>query len=231
MKRSQWWAVILVTVLCTGTASGCTILRTPYEKQKIAENGGQVKKKNEGQGSDQSSGGENKKESGGKGGGGAEVKQKQKERVESESTKKRNEQLSALQEKTEDQNPHLLYSKTLSSQVSQLEGVEGGTVLFDEEHNAYVAIYSGDKPKRSGEMPKGSNDLLRVKTEGNIPAKLQEQIAKKLRVLDPLVGTVYLTDNPEHAQSFQRYANQIAKGGAGTMNTQALAEHIQDIWK
>ncbi|KEO82152.1 hypothetical protein [Tumebacillus flagellatus] len=244
MKKS-WIALTLSALLVASTTSGCTVLRTPYEKQKIAENGGQVKKKQEGQGSDQASGGEDKKQSGGKGGGGATTQSKEEKKDEKKEEKKEdkkedkvqtlerkpNDPLAILQEKNEEKNPHLLYSQTLSSQISQLEGVVGSTVLLDEEHNAYVAIYTGDKQKYDRDAPKTNNEKMRVKTEGDIPQKQQAAISKKLRQLDPLVGTVYITDNPAHAESFNRYANQIAKGGAGTLNTQALAEHIQDIWK
>jgi hypothetical protein len=241
MNRSRWIALTLTAVLFAGTTSGCTVLRTPYEKAKIAENGGQVKKKQEGQGSDQSSGGEDKKQSGGKGGGngqGDESKQQDETRKKEESQAKTtakprpvNDPLTALQERTDDKNAHLLYSKTMSSEVSQLEGVVSSTILLDEEHNAYVAIYTGDKQKYDRDAPKETNEKLKVKTEGDISPKLQERISKKLRELDPLVGVVHITDNPAHAASFQRYALTITNGGAATLNTQALAEHIEDIWK
>ncbi|MBL0386610.1 YhcN/YlaJ family sporulation lipoprotein [Tumebacillus sp. ITR2] len=236
MKKS-WIALTLAALLVAGTTSGCTVLRTPYEKQKIAENGGQVKKKQEGQGSDQSSGGEDKKQSGGKGESGGDTattqsKQEKKDKAKIESTpRKQNDPLAILQEKNDDKNPHLLYSQTLSSEVSQLEGIVSSTVLLDEEHNAYVAIYTGEKQKYDRDAPKETNEKLRVQTEGDITKKKQESISKSLRKMDPLVNTVYITDNPSHAESFNRYANQISKGGAGSMNTQALAEHIQDIWK
>lgn len=242
MNRSRWLRLTLTAVLVASMTSGCTILRTPYEKAKIAENGGQVKKKQEGQGSDNSSGGENQQQSGGKGRGGgakkaenkkkAEGKKKEKSQASTSSTpRKQNDPLTILQEKTDDKNPHLLYSQTMSTQVSQLEGVVGSTILLDEEHNAYVAIYTGEKQKHDRDAPKESNEKLKIKTEGDIPKKLQERIAKKIRSIDPLVGVVHITDNPSHAESFRRFATAITNGGAAKLNTQALAEHIEDIWK
>ncbi|PWK10246.1 YhcN/YlaJ family sporulation lipoprotein [Tumebacillus permanentifrigoris] len=235
MNRSRWWKLTLTAVLLAGLTSGCTVLRTPYEKAKIAENGGQVKKKQEGEGAGQASGGENKEQSGGKGGG-ADQKDEDKKKTESKANTKatprpKNDPLTILQEKTDDKNPHLMYSQTMSSEVSQLEGIVSSTILLDEEHNAYVAIYTGEKQKYDRDAPKETNEKLKVKTEGDISSKLQGRISKKLRELDPLVDTVYITDNPAHAASFQRYALSITNGGAATMNTQALAEHIEDIWK
>lgn len=133
----------------------------------------------------------------------------------------------------EDKTPHLLYSQTLSTEVAKVEGVVGGIVLLDDHHRAYVAVNSeaGSEKEKEGDKKIRENKKLSVKTEGKVPPPMSEAIAKTLRKADPLVADVNITSDPGHVKSFQRYATQISTGEVSQLNTQALAEHIEDIWK
>ncbi|MFD2171704.1 hypothetical protein [Tumebacillus lipolyticus] len=45
MSRTRWVALALTVALLSGATTACSILRTPYERQKIQEKGGSLKKK------------------------------------------------------------------------------------------------------------------------------------------------------------------------------------------
>ncbi|MGB8956010.1 MAG: hypothetical protein WCC10_11590 [Tumebacillaceae bacterium] len=295
MRLGKMTLLALSLMLVANTLSACNFLRTPYERQKINENGGVAKKKSD-EGADTGGGG---KGEGGKEAGiqekkkkeekekffpnRAETKGEQKERMKGQGVlfivpkklgelkepkkgqgalgiapKKQGEQkdsktqgeqkepkkdeqkdsqkgagLLGIGAKTlVDKTPKLSYEQQLSAAVSQLEGVGGATVLLDDEHRAYVAISSDPNAKRKyDDKPIEENTKYKVKTEGDIPATVQERIAVKLRAMDSQIGLVNITDDPHHADTLQRYAVKAAEGKADDVNAQALADHIQDIWK
>ena len=247
MRLGKCIALALTLLLMSNaTLSACNTLRTPYERQKIAENGGTAKKESD-KGSDAGGGGEGE---GGKGAGGekkgedeAKTQQKQadKEKVSPKRAetkgerreRKKGQGVLYLAPKTlEDQTPKLAYEQKLSSAVSQLAGVGGATVLLDEEHRAYVALSTEPDAKSNDDaLPIEQNPQYNVKTEGDIPKDVQERIAVKLRQLDGQIGLVQITSDPHHADTIERYAQNEAQGANNDMNTQALTEHIQDIWK
>ncbi|ASS76308.1 hypothetical protein CIG75_16045 [Tumebacillus algifaecis] len=66
MRLSKWVALALSIAVSTTSLSACGMLRTPYERQKIQEMGGSVKKKNEAEAAGADSGGGS---AGGEGGG------------------------------------------------------------------------------------------------------------------------------------------------------------------
>jgi hypothetical protein len=136
------------------------------------------------------------------------------------------------EKRLEDKKPHLLFNAFLSKEVSKVEGVDSSIVLIDDELNAFVALNPSDGKKADkGEKPPiQKNEILRVQSEGEIPVPLQEKVAAKVRGLNPLVKTVHITNNPEHVERIQRYAVLMQRGEPVDLHTQALAEHIQDIW-
>lgn len=235
MRASKWLATVLAVLVASSAVSGCTSLRTPYERQKMKEAGGETKKKKEGEGEKKK--GEEEKKSGAAEISGKPEQDKEKKTKEGKAeTKAQREErkkgqgiLYVIPHKLQDTAPKLMYSKSLSEVVSQSEGVANGTVLLDEEHNAYVAISAPNT--KADEITVEENKALNVKTEGEIPKPLQEKVATNLRKADSLVDTVYITNNPRHAEDFNRYAEKAMKDDINDVRSKALAEHIQDIWK
>jgi hypothetical protein len=272
MRAKKGIALGLVLLLAAGSATACTSLRTPYERTKMAENGGAVKKQDEG-GGDKKKGGQG----GGEGGKGsdagassapkedkvgqakaAEAKKKPSQPGRAETVGEKEERLKGQgllylgnqklgieqpgrtkpqeMKKADESKPtegaDLAYHKKMSVEVAKLEGVDSATVLLDTKHNAYVALTAADTeaPKGDDQPAVKSNDKLKVKTEGNVSQSVQEKIAEKLRSMDSEVGTVNITANPNHVKSFQRYTTDLQNGETG-IKTQALSDHIQDIWK
>ncbi|HEU4962774.1 MAG TPA: YhcN/YlaJ family sporulation lipoprotein [Bacilli bacterium] len=297
MRAAKWIALSLSVLFVTNTMTACSVLRTPFERQKIAENGGTAKKKNEAEASSVGGGGGDQE--GSKQGGQAKTaakkdpKQQMADREKAEGSKipdkraseslgqkKEREQGQGLfyvvprmlddtrddayydepqrdlaqenaelrkklaehkkankpgtlatPDKVQDTEYQLAYNQPMTSAVSRLEGVDGGTVLLDANQNAYVAIDGQDALQKYVKAPFEADDRLRVKLEGKVPRPLQEDIASKLRSIDPTIGTVYITTNPEHVKSFHRYASQISRGEVNSLESKALADHIKDIWK
>jgi len=239
MRASKWLAGTLAVFLLSGTMAGCTVMRTPYEQEKMKEMGGAKKPAEEGGGG---GGGEKKQGGGGEGGGGGEMagapdqeKKKKDEKGKEESGggggKKKDEEgkaETAGQDKAKtkdkggkqgraylyatpaDESPRLLFNQQLSNQVSEVEGVASATVLLDEEHKAYVALAAPDS--KTGERSVEENKKLGVTTEGEIPKKTQEKIQKALSKSDPLIEEVYITNDPRHVENFNRYAVRSLKG-------------------
>jgi hypothetical protein len=259
MRYRKLLALGLTLLVMSSQLSACNFLRTPYERQKIAENGGIAKKKEkDGEGAAEGSGGE--KEGEGQKKGEDKKKKEDKEKVDptrAETKGERRERLKGqgilyvmpknvkeegsepgkldksdrLLSKAEEKEPHLLYNKWLSTEVSTLEGVATGTVLLDDHHQAYVGIVTSAAGVRGDEAVQGFDKQQNVKTEGKISKALQAKVASTLRKSDPLIGTVHITSDPEHVQSLQRYAARYEKGATEDLHSQALAEHIEDIWK
>ena len=278
MRLGKMTLLALSMMLVASTLSACNFLRTPYERQKINENGGVAKKASD-EGADHGGGG---KGEGGKEAGiqeqkkkadkekvlpsRAETKGERKERMKGQGVlyiapkklgeqkepkkgqgvldigpKKQGEQKESKQgadvlgigpKTLVDKTPKLSYEQQLSAAVSQLEGVGGATVLLDDEHRAYVAISTDPNAQRKyDDKPIEENTEFKVKIEGDIPVAVQERIADKLRALDRQIGLVNITDDPHHVDTLQRYAVKAAEGKPDDLNAQALAEHIQDIWK
>jgi hypothetical protein len=213
----------LALLLAAGSATACSSLRTPYEREKMAESGGKAKKAKQQTSTPGRAETVGEKEEREKGQGLLYMANRQMAKMESQEEGKPAKVL-------EEDPLHLLYNVEMSSEVAKLEGVESATVLLDDEHNAYVALEGGMKAKSDEKSAVQNNDKLNVKTEGEIPKTLQEKIASKIRDIDPLVKTVHITSDPGHVNSFRRYATQLSKGETVNMNTHALAERIQDIW-
>lgn len=295
MRASKWIALCLAVTVVSGVLPGCSVMRTPYERQKIAEQGGKAKKEQE---PTEAGGGEGQEGGEKKGAGKAsaagkkqdEKTQRMIKREKQESEKMPNPRMSenlgekkerqkgqgllyvvprfvertdetghydepqrerrqvadvpvkrpgvvampevqAVPERGKEKEYRLLYSKAMTSEVSRLEGVEGGTVLLDHKNQAYVAISDRAAVKTYVRAPLKADETLKVKVEGKVPTPLQEKIVKTLRGMDPTVGTVYITSNPEHVESFERYAGQTQEGRVNSLESKALADHIQDIWK
>lgn len=221
MRASKWLAGTLAVFLLSGTLTGCTMLRTPYEQQKMKEEAGKKKPAEEGEG-----GGEKKEAEGGDA---AEMAGKPDEDKAKDKEKSNVTETRELPRAMEEKYPRLLYNQQLSTVVSQVEGVTSATVLLDDEHKAFVSLTAPDV--KAEEMEVEENEKLHVKTEGEIPQKTQEKIAKSLRKSDPLIEEVYITNNPRHVENFNRYATRSLKGDVDDNRSKALAEHIQDIWK
>lgn len=244
MRLGKMMLLALSVVLVSNTLSACNFLRTPYERQKINENGGVAKKASD-EGSDAGGGGKGEGGKGATGGpkdGKAEIKKKEdREKASHDRAETKGERKERMKgqgvlyyapKTLKDETPKLSYEPKLSAAVSQLEGVGGATVLLDDDHHAYVAISNDPQAKRKEEgAPAGVNTKYNVKTEGDIPATVQERIALKLRSIDAKIGRVNITDDPHHVDTVHRYAVKAADGSADDLNTQALAEHIEDIWK
>jgi len=303
MRMARTLAFTLTVLLASQLGAGCNMLRTPYERQKIAESGeagksggsdkaadtaGQGGEKKEGGEKQQGGGGEEKEGGGGEAktsgknpkgqrqdpqeekvdpdraetkaeraerlkgqgvlfvlpnflpkpnvGGGKEQaqpekQQKQQKKGQAQSAKsKGDDPLQQMKAQQEDKNVRLQYNRALSSAVAKIEGIDGAIVLLDDQHQAYVALSAGESGANK-EKTVQENKKLNVKSEGEVPTAMQEKVTKTLRTTDPLVSTVHLTNDPEHLKSFLRYATQLQNGETSGMSTQALADHIEDIWK
>lgn len=238
MRLGKMTLLAMSVMLVANTLSACNFLRTPYERQKIEENGGVAKKKSD-EGAD--AGGSGKGEGGKEAAKKDQKKKEEKEKVSSTRAETKGERrerkkgqgvLYIAPKTLEDKTPHLSYEQKLSAAVSQLEGVGGATVLLDEEHRAYVAISSDAHAKRQNDdTATDENAKFNVKTVGEIPPTVQERIALKLRAMDGKIGRVNITNDPHHVDTLQRYAVKAAEGPPDGLNAQALAEHIQDIWR
>ncbi|ARU61747.1 hypothetical protein CBW65_12465 [Tumebacillus avium] len=274
MRASKWVAMTLAIALASTATSACGIMRTPYERQKIQENGGTAKKPNEeqsanagggqGEGGGEQAAGKKKKEDPQIA---KEKKEGQKQKFESESPGQRKERLKGqgllyvlpgAKERLEGLRPgakkdaeqakakvkgetekaeqpkqevQLRHSGPLSAEVSKLEGVVEAIVLVDEKGNAFVALNEDQQVKaKMVKAPREANERIDVKTEGDIPQPIQERIASKLRAMNENIGTVHITNSPEHVKKFQRYAGKVVKGDIDE-TAHAAADHITDIWK
>lgn len=124
MRASKWVAMTLAIALASTATSACGILRTPYERQKIQENGGTAKKPNEEQSANAGGGGE-----GEGGGGGAKTAGKKKEdpqiaKEKKEGEKKKYQSESTGQRKEREKGQGLLY--VLPGAKQRLEGLRAG---------------------------------------------------------------------------------------------------------
>jgi hypothetical protein len=229
MRASKWWAGALAVLLLSSTLTGCTMLRTPYELEKMKQASG-GKKPTAGGGEEKKGGGGDQKSGEGPASIAAKPEEdKGKKKKAGEGEKKGGGIVYTIPRHMEEKSPRLLYNQSLSTDVSMVQGVGNATVLLDDDHNAYVAIAAPDA--KSDEVKKNEDKKMHVKTEGDISEKVQAEIAKTLRKSDPLVSNVYLTNDPEHVRNFDRYATRSLKGNVDDMQSKALAEHIQDIWK
>ncbi|MGZ4134829.1 MAG: YhcN/YlaJ family sporulation lipoprotein [Tumebacillaceae bacterium] len=250
----------LAVLLLTQTFSACTMLRTPYEKAKINENGGTVEAPEDAAGSDRG-GGEEKKGGGGKqekaDPGKFKVEQNRAEtynqrrardkqggalysspysqdtermKAQKEQQKKKPKKSKASAQSVQPAT-RLSYNKGLSNEVSKVDGVNYGTVLIDRKHNAYVALDSDTKPSTLEGVATQVNKTLNIKAQGEVPADIQRKVAERLRAADDKIGTVFVTNDPSHVKTFDRYAQEMRNGTINQMSAEALTEHIEDIWK
>jgi hypothetical protein len=264
MRVSKSIGFCLAMLLLTQTISACTVLRTPYEKAKINENGGTVEAPEDKEGGgDKGGGGKGGSKKQGKADPGkfkvqadrAETYNQKRTREKqggaltsspySQDTERKKAQAEQQQGKAKKQGgkasqatvqgtqntPRMAYCKGLSSQVSKIEGVDSGIVLLDRDHNAYVAVLSDTKTSTFDGVATQVNQALNVKSQGEVPADTQRRIAERLRATDTQVGTVYITNDPSHVKTFQRYATESRTGKLSEMSAEALTEHIEDIWK
>lgn len=118
----------------------------------------------------------------------------------------------------------------LSQAVQEEFHSKGAVVLLDERHNAYVGL-----PARTEELkrvyvkaPYETRHSSQIKSAGEIPAPVQEQVASVLRRQDREVAAVYVTADSGQVEELR----QVAGGGARVQAADQLsaAAVAKEIW-
>ena len=105
-------------------------------------------------------------------------------------------------------------------------------VLLDERHNAYVGIVPAhDYQRIYVRAPRESDEASRVRTAGELPWPVQEQIAKIVRSHDAHVDQVFVTAD---GKQYQRLAS-IQSDGVRVQSVErekdTAASVVRDIWQ
>jgi len=120
--------------------------------------------------------------------------------------------------------------ESLSQAVQEEFHSKGAVVLLDERHNAYVGL-----PARPEEFkrvyvkaPYETRHSSQIKSAGEIPAPVQEQIASLLRGKDQHVATVYVTADSQQIKELL----QFSSGGARiqAVEQSSAAAVAKEIW-
>ncbi|TCP55571.1 hypothetical protein EV586_103224 [Tumebacillus sp. BK434] len=177
MRASKWVALTLAMALASTATTACGILRTPYERQKIQENGGTAKKPNKEQAADAGGGG------GEGGGGGAKTAGKKKEdpqiaKEKKEGEKKAGESESLGQRKERLKGQGLLY--VLPGAKDRLEGLRPG-VKKEAERAKVKGEAEAEKPAKA----------VQLRHSGNMSAEVSK--------LEGVVEAIVLVDEKGHA--------------------------------